>query len=294
MDLASLMRQPVLTVTPATSLRQARALMTRHGIRHLPVLEAGVPVGLITDRLLRRAEPSSLPTLAAYEQTAWLEQRSVTQAMTRRLLQRPPHTPVHEAAWLLWQGQSESILIVEHGTLLGIVTRSDLLGALSTVAERRWRSRYGAILLPVDIHDVPETALETARALAAQHQAQLTLLYVLPALGSALAGEADQVSTAMLLYIDDDRRATAWQQLTALLERTDELRLRYQVAEGSLVRHIIATAMQIQADLIIMGWRTRHGLRRFWPRSSIAEVTREAPCPVLTVKEHGRRPHARR
>ncbi|BAN51326.1 CBS domain-containing protein [Metapseudomonas resinovorans] len=42
------MTEPVLTVSPRQSIRECMALMTEHHLRHLPVLDNGVLVGLLS------------------------------------------------------------------------------------------------------------------------------------------------------------------------------------------------------------------------------------------------------
>src|SRR3989304_7239730 len=49
-----------ITIGPDASLAAARALLDQHRIRHLPVVEDGNPVGIITDRVIRWAAPTSL------------------------------------------------------------------------------------------------------------------------------------------------------------------------------------------------------------------------------------------
>lgn len=60
MDLEALMQRPVITIAADTPIRHARAVMVRHGIRHLPVVEAGALVGVHTDRCVRRVEPTAV------------------------------------------------------------------------------------------------------------------------------------------------------------------------------------------------------------------------------------------
>jgi CBS domain-containing protein len=112
MNLAALMQRPVITIAADTSVRHARAVMARHGIRHVPVVAAGALIGLLTDRHVRRVEPSTVPQLAVYEQAALLDHLPVRQVMTPRLVRRAPETPAHEAAWVLWEGRADSIVVV--------------------------------------------------------------------------------------------------------------------------------------------------------------------------------------
>lgn len=267
--------------------------MIRHGIRHLPVVEAGALVGLLTDRQVRRAEPSTVATLASYEHSDLLTYLSVKQVMTQRLVRRPPDTPVHEAAWLLWEGQTESILVVEREELVGIVTTSDLIECLIGVCERRWPPAYCQIVVPTDFGAAAAHALHTALALADQHHARLTLLHVLVPLGHTLAGDIEHVPSGLLEQIDDDRKSETVQRLTALLGPHDDVRVTYHVTEGDPVAAIVQTATQVKADLIVMGSHRRRGLRRFLTRSVAEGVTPYAPCPVLIIPEQGRRRHVR-
>ncbi len=55
-----IMHRNVHSVTPSTSIGDAIHLLKNHQIRHLPVLDGDVFVGLVTDRDLRSASPSSL------------------------------------------------------------------------------------------------------------------------------------------------------------------------------------------------------------------------------------------
>jgi CBS domain-containing protein len=58
MNAADIMTQPVITVTPETTIVEAAQLMLQHHISGMPVLDSGgAMVGIITEGdLLRRAE----------------------------------------------------------------------------------------------------------------------------------------------------------------------------------------------------------------------------------------------
>jgi len=59
--------------------------------------------------------------------------------------------------------------------------------------------------------------------------------------------------------------------------------LRKKVALGNVVEKIVETACQEEVDLIVMTPRPHGALRRFFLQSVTDRVTREAPCPVLSV-----------
>ena len=62
------MARKLITVRPDTLLSEVRDLMVQHNIRHLPVVDGeGLLVGIISDRDMRAALPSSLLGKEAYE-----------------------------------------------------------------------------------------------------------------------------------------------------------------------------------------------------------------------------------
>src|SRR2546426_9196882 len=69
-----LMTPAPLSVSPNTPVNEARALMQRHRIRHLPVLEDGRLVGIVSDRDIRLVLPS--PATRSEERRVGKECRS--------------------------------------------------------------------------------------------------------------------------------------------------------------------------------------------------------------------------
>ena len=57
----------IVTVSPAESLAAAAELMRRHRIDHLPVVERGALVGIVTATDLDAAAPSAATTLTVRE-----------------------------------------------------------------------------------------------------------------------------------------------------------------------------------------------------------------------------------
>ncbi len=53
---------------------------------------------------------------------------------------------------------------------------------------------------------------------------------------------------------------------------------------GEVDLEIVGLAKELGADLIVMGCRGRHGIRRMIGGSVSDAVIRHAPCPVLVVR----------
>lgn len=118
------MKSPVLTVGPETTLEDAYRFLLEKGIRHLPVVEGGRVVGIITDRDIRLATSHLNPKGPCPGCTR------VEEVMTRGVVTAHPLDPVEEAARVMRERKIGSLPVLEDGTLVGIVTGIDLLDAL--------------------------------------------------------------------------------------------------------------------------------------------------------------------
>ncbi|MBT8346968.1 MAG: CBS domain-containing protein, partial [Desulfofustis sp.] len=70
MFVSQMMNTDLIAVQPGTKLAEARVLMQKNNFRHLPVVEQNDRlVGIITDRDMRDAHPSSLLDEEDYQRT---------------------------------------------------------------------------------------------------------------------------------------------------------------------------------------------------------------------------------
>src|SRR5258707_14622566 len=98
MQIKTLLTRPAITIEPATPLRDARALMRRRGIRHLPVVDHHRLMGMLAERDIDRADVSSIPEIARHDWAAAVAGLVVADEMARDPLALHPETPVAEAA----------------------------------------------------------------------------------------------------------------------------------------------------------------------------------------------------
>ena len=122
-----LMQRQVITVMPCTPLPEALRLSRTRGVRHLPVLEEGKLVGIISDRDLKRATASPATALERHELVYLLEKVSVAEIMTRSVITVVPELPVEEAARLMVKEKIGALPVIAEGRLVGIVTETDML-----------------------------------------------------------------------------------------------------------------------------------------------------------------------
>jgi len=113
------MTREVVVVSPSVSVAAAGQMMARLGIRHLPVVDGGRLVGVLSDRDLLRHHGAAAAQLTCGE------------AMTPAPLTGRPDDSVGRVAELMLTHKIDSVPVVDAaGRLIGLVTSSDLLALL--------------------------------------------------------------------------------------------------------------------------------------------------------------------
>lgn len=120
------MTREVTTVAPETTAAQALALCREKRVRHLPVLESGDLVGVVSDRDLR----SATPALGDSNRAAALKEIRVEDVMSREVRTAHPDDPIEQAANTMRERRIGCLPVVEDEELAGIITASDVMAAL--------------------------------------------------------------------------------------------------------------------------------------------------------------------
>lgn len=117
------MSTPVLTVSPTTTVWDAWRLMMESALRHLVVTEGGRCVGIVDDRSVFAQWP--MGPLA-------LRRGHVGSIMRRAGRGVVGETPLHTVAELMIaEGVDAVPVVTERGSLVGIVTTTDLTAAVA-------------------------------------------------------------------------------------------------------------------------------------------------------------------
>ncbi len=133
MLVATWMTADPVTVTPHARLKEAEDLMTKHEFRHLPVVDQGKLVGILTMNDVRKASPSPATTLSRGEVNYLLDQIVVSDVMTRDPITVGADTPVEDAALLAYRHKIGALPVVQEGRLVGIITQSDLFDIMMSI-----------------------------------------------------------------------------------------------------------------------------------------------------------------
>jgi acetoin utilization protein AcuB len=120
------MTREVVTTAPEATAAEVLALCREKRIRHVPVLEDGRLVGMVSDRDLR----SATPALGDPARAEALERIIVEEAMTTDIFTAAPEEPIETAANEMRERGIGCLPVVEAGLLVGILTTSDVMEAL--------------------------------------------------------------------------------------------------------------------------------------------------------------------
>lgn len=115
------------SIASRCTLAEAHQLMRDRGIRHLPVIDDGRLVGVVSQRDLYLLE-----TLKGVDAAREL----VEEAMTSDPFVVGPDTPIDEVAEQMILRRQGSALVVEQENVVGIFTSTDALKALVHVLRR--------------------------------------------------------------------------------------------------------------------------------------------------------------
>lgn len=118
-----IMRRPVTVISAEATLGEAIHLFQSRGFRHLPVVDQGQLVGVLTDRDLGFATSNLVPNARGAEDL-------VSTAMTRTVLTVDPLDPVEDAARIMREKKIGCLPVMDGAELVGILTGMDLLDAL--------------------------------------------------------------------------------------------------------------------------------------------------------------------
>lgn len=116
----------VISVTPNTTVPEARKLMEGNDIRRLPVIAGGELVGIVTLLDVMRAAPSPATSLSVWEINYLLDKITVAEVMTSPVMTVTPDTELHDVARLMLAHKIGGLPVVEDGRVVGIITESDI------------------------------------------------------------------------------------------------------------------------------------------------------------------------
>jgi len=134
MQVSELMATDVVTVDRNDDLRLVDDIMAERHIRHIPVVEDGAVVGLVSQRDVFKARMSSTMGYGELGQRTFLHTIAVKEIMAHPVFTVAPDTTVNEAVDLIIDKGIGCLPVVRNQQLVGIVTKTNLLQHLRTIS----------------------------------------------------------------------------------------------------------------------------------------------------------------
>jgi len=155
-------RNPVF-IHPELPLAEARSLMDREKIGHVPVLDKGNElVGLVTREDLLRAGPSAATSLDMYEISYLLSKITVEKAMETTVITVQENEVIEEAARIMADRGIGCLPVMNGALLVGIVTDTDIFHFFVNA----FGARHQGVRITINFRERPGQLAALARAVA--------------------------------------------------------------------------------------------------------------------------------
>ena len=128
-----MMGSPV-TLTPEDTLDLANDVISLGRIRHIPIVDAGKLVGLLSERDLIGAAANRIFNLKQKSRSALLKSKVVKNVMKKNVITVAPETPIKDAARLMADKKIGCVPVMSEGALVGLVTTTNILRYLESIA----------------------------------------------------------------------------------------------------------------------------------------------------------------
>jgi predicted transcriptional regulator len=124
---SSIMTKNVVKLNLSDDLTKAEILFKKHHIRHIPVVNGNVIIGMLsyTD-LLRISFADSIEDEDDVDTTVY-NMFKVEQVMAKKLVSISPETTIKEASQILASKEFHALPVCEGDLLVGIITTTDLI-----------------------------------------------------------------------------------------------------------------------------------------------------------------------
>ena len=150
-------------VHPETSVTEARSLMDKANVSHLPVLDKNnILAGIVTREDLIKASPSEATTLDVYEIGYLLTKMKVLDIMIKKVITVDENEVVEEAARIMADKDIGCLPVMKGSLLAGIITDTDLFH----VFVNAFGARHSGVRVTLNMGEHPGQLAKLSGAIA--------------------------------------------------------------------------------------------------------------------------------
>lgn len=148
MNIGRRMSRQVITIQPDMQITKAHKLMAQEKIQQMPVVKNGKLVGIVSERDILKAYPSSVTTLSVWEITTLLEKIKVKDIMVKDVLTVQEDASIEQAARLMADHKIGSLPVLCKDELVGIITEADLFNIMLEMLGGRRPGVHFSVIMP--------------------------------------------------------------------------------------------------------------------------------------------------
>lgn len=156
------MSRPVISVSPDMPITDALAMFKKEHIRRAPVIKDGKLVGIVSERDLLNASPSSATTLSVWEMNYLISKVRVKNVMTKKVITISRDTPIEEAARIMADKKIGGLPVVDGERVVGMITETDLFKVFLELMGARDKG----VRVTATIEDKPGKLAKVTKAIA--------------------------------------------------------------------------------------------------------------------------------
>ena len=156
------MSHPVITIQPEMPVIEALNLMKREHIRRAPVMKDGKLVGIVSDKDLLNASPSTATTLSVWEINYLISKILVKDVMSKKVITVSENTPIEEAARMMVDSKIGGLPVMRGEAIVGMITETDLFKVFSELLG----ARHMGVRVTALIKDEPGQIARITKAIA--------------------------------------------------------------------------------------------------------------------------------
>lgn len=125
--ISSIMTSVVQTVEESASLHEVISILRKYKIRHVPVINSGKVVGMISRTDINRLTFGALFEDQEDADDTIIASLSVSQVMTSKLKYISPRDTIKDVARIFAKEEFHALPVLDQGELKGIVTTTDVI-----------------------------------------------------------------------------------------------------------------------------------------------------------------------
>jgi len=127
MSVRDIMSTKVVSISADDNLHIVYEIMELGRVRHLPVVQRGRLVGVVSQRDLLHASLSNVIGVASEDQNSFLQGVKISQVMSKPPISIEPDASVQEAARIMAEHKIGCLPVEEDRRVIGIATETDVL-----------------------------------------------------------------------------------------------------------------------------------------------------------------------